>query len=323
MLEHLNYRKKRLISAVATAMSAIIVLSGGAVRTGVYAAAGYEDKALPIVTEEVGIGIGRSSGEAEAQSVSAPEEGRRGISVYIDGESYGGRAFLYNEVTYVGIRQFCETLAGASVSWDDATGTATAVSEGVTVSAAKGAEYITANGRYLWVKDGILIQNGLMYVPIRVLCKAYGADLEWNGEDYSVKIERGNGEIVSGSEFYDTDAVYWLSKIIHAESRGEVLTGKIAVGNVVLNRVRSNDYPDTIYGVIFDRKYGVQFSPIADGSINLEPDEESVAAAKLCLEGYTVSDTILFFINTDAAESLWVSNNRPFAVSIGNHDFYA
>lgn len=323
MLKHLNYRKKKLISAVATVMSVIIVLSGGAVRTGVYAAAGDEDKALPLLSEQLGIGIGRNARTSDGQTVAEIDNGRRNITVYIDGERYNGKAFLYNEVTYVGIRQFCETLAGARVSWNDATDTATAVSENVTVSASKNAEYIIANGRYFWVKDGVLIQNGLMYVPVRTLCKAYEASLEWNGEYYSVNVERGNGTIKSGSEYYESDAVYWLSKIINAESRGEPLTGKIAVGNVVLNRVRSDDYPNTIYGVIFDRKYGVQFSPIADGSINLEPDEESVIAAKLCLEGYTVSDSIMFFINTDAAESLWVSNNRPFAVSIGNHDFYA
>ncbi len=128
---------------------------------------------------------------------------------------------------------------------------------------------------------------------------------------------------VSAGEFYCADDLYWLSKIIYAESRGEELTGKIAVGNVVLNRVHSDGFPSTVYGVIFDDSCGVQFSPTADGTIYLEPDEESVIAAKLCLEGYTVSDEILYFVNAAIAADSWVQTNRPYVMAIGSHDFYA
>ncbi|MBE6709331.1 MAG: copper amine oxidase [Ruminococcaceae bacterium] len=316
--------KEKLISAAAAFISAAVLLSGSGMRMRTlaqYAEDAYDigsrtDYGQRSVVGSVPVTAGTNADVAGTMS-------RRSIAVYIDGVRYPGDAFLYKETTYVGLREFAKTIAGAAVSWNGSTNTATAKTSSVTVTATKGKEYISANGRYLWTKTGIIIRNDIMYVPVRALCIAFGAALTWNGTSYTVNINKGSGTIRSGASFYDSDEVYWLSKIIHAESRGEPLTGKIAVGNVVLNRVRSKDYPNTIYGVIFDKKYGVQFSPVADGSINLEPDTESIIAAKLCLEGYTVSTSILFFINKNIADNMWVTNTRPLAVSIGKHDFYA
>ena len=66
----------------------------------------------------------------------------------------------------------------------------------------------------------------------------------------------------------------WLSRILYAEANTEPLAGKIAVGNVIMNRVKSPEFPDTIYSVIFDRKYGVQFTPVANGSVYNNANEE-------------------------------------------------
>ena len=125
-----------------------------------------------------------------------------------------------------------------------------------------------------------------------------------------------------GSRFYDQTDLYWLSRIISAEAKGEPFAGKIAVGNVVINRMRSKSYPDSIYGVIFDRKHGTQFSPVSYGTIYNTPTAESVLAAKICLEGYTLSDEILFFVNPRYATSSWISKSRPFVFRIGGHWFY-
>ena len=100
------------------------------------------------------------------------------------------------------------------------------------------------------------------------------------------------------------------------------MNGKLAVGNVVLNRVRSAAYPNTIYGVIFDRKYGIQFSPVANGTIYNVPTEDAVIAAKMCLEGYSLSSDILYFVNPTKAPDSWIAKNRKYAFSIGNHAFF-
>ena len=77
----------------------------------------------------------------------------------------------------------------------------------------------------------------------------------------------------SGESFYGTRDVYWLSHIINAEAGNQPMDGQIAVGNVVLNRVADERFPNSVKEVVFDRRSGVaQFSPTADGSIGLTPD---------------------------------------------------
>ena len=147
-------------------------------------------------------------------------------------------------------------------------------------------------------------------------------DVTWNGDARTVQLSGTPVPLEAGSTYYDADEVYWLSRIISAESRGEPLIGQIAVGNVVLNRVDCPNYPNTIYGVIFDRKYGVQFAPVLNGSIWMTPYSASVTAAKICLEGYTVSEDILYFIDPEIATSFWIPNNRPYAFTVDNHAFY-
>ena len=100
------------------------------------------------------------------------------------------------------------------------------------------------------------------------------------------------------------------------------MKGKIAVGNVVLNRVRSSAYPGTIYGVIFDNRYGIQFAPVANGTIYNTPTVDSIIAAKICLEGYSLSSDILYFVNPQKAPNSWIANNRPYSFTIGNHAFF-
>ena len=142
---------------------------------------------------------------------------------------------------------------------------------------------------------------------------------------YAVNIENALAleETEKNIDYNDSD-IYWLSRIIEAESKGEPMEGKIAVGNVVLNRVVNEEYPNSIREVIFDKENGVQFTPVANGTIYNTPTEESVMAAKICLENYKLSNrNILFFLNPEISTSTWVPDNRDFVMTIGRHDFYA
>ena len=114
----------------------------------------------------------------------------------------------------------------------------------------------------------------------------------------------------------------WLSRIISAESRGESLRGQVAVGNVILNRVASGQFPDTIRDVIFDRKDAVQFEPVANGTIYSEPTAQSVLAARLALNGTSVVGNSLYFFNPSYSSGSWVRQNRPYHGTIGCHVFY-
>ena len=121
---------------------------------------------------------------------------------------------------------------------------------------------------------------------------------------------------------YDGETLYWLSRIISAESRGEVLLGQMAVGNVVLNRVAHQNYPDTVKGVVFDRNYGVQFEPVANGTVYDEPTATSVLAAKLCLEGARVVADSLYFYAPALSAGTWIVANGKYYTTIGCHKFY-
>ena len=160
-----------------------------------------------------------------------------------------------------------------------------------------------------------------MYIPAQTLIKALGVQIK-SQTNSDVTVTGRYTPLIHASKFYREDEVYWLSKIISAESGGETLIGQIAVGDVIMNRVKSNLYPNTIYGVIFDRKYGVQFSPTLDGSIYKNPTYTATLAAKICLEGTSLSDNALFFLNPKTAESNWIVKSRKYAYTIGGHDFY-
>lgn len=246
------------------------------------------------------------------------------VSVYMNGKQVlKDRALLVDSVTYVSIRSFSELASGGDVSWDAKTRTAYIKKDSRVVSATDGDYYINADGRYFYTVERIRIINDTMYVPIRPIAKAFGFEVGWDNTTRSVTLKNTGKLPVSGSKYYNSDDVYWLSRIISAESKGEPFKGQIAVGNVVLNRVKCKDYPNSIYGVIFDRRGGTQFSPVSFGTIYQKPTASSVIAAKICLEGYSLSNKILFFMNPRTSTSNWISRNRTFEFRINNHNFYS
>lgn len=122
---------------------------------------------------------------------------------------------------------------------------------------------------------------------------------------------------------YSSDDLYWLSRIIDAESKGEPYNGKVAVGNVIINRVNSKDFPNTIKGVIFEDYKGIpQFTPVSTGTIYNEPSKESVQAAKDALNNSRPVGNATYFFNPDKSEATWIVNNKTYVTRIGDHVFY-
>ena len=115
----------------------------------------------------------------------------------------------------------------------------------------------------------------------------------------------------------ESNDLYMLAKCIHAEARGEPYIGKVAVGAVILNRVASPDFPDTIYGVIYQPW---AFTAVHDGQINLEPEAASYQAATDALNGWDPTYGSLFYYNPATASSSWIFS-RQTVVTIGDHIF--
>lgn len=235
-----------------------------------------------------------------------------------------GRVFVIDGVTYVPMFKFADWLGmfTYTTSQSGNISTGKVKGENLEITAVEDSLYISANGRYFYTVSRVLELAGELYIPIEPMVKALNCHIGRDAGGAYVVRSGDTRLLKSADRFYREDEVYWLSKIISAESRGESLEGKIAVGNVVLNRVRSAQFPNTIYGVIFDKKFGVQFTPVANGTIYQEPTAESVIAAKICLEGYTLSNEALYFLNPKYSTASWVQNNREFAFTIGNHSFY-
>lgn len=242
-------------------------------------------------------------------------------TINIRGSKISVQGFVSGGVYYIPFRAAANAL-GMSYTYNSTTKTATMKGSGLTLIATDGCYSIYGNDRPLFSSSPVVIMNdGRMYVPLDAFAKAVGLGVSKGSSTVSL-----NGSVkalASASSFYRADEVLWLARIIHAESSGESLLGKIAVGNVVLNRVRSSSYPNTIYGVIFDRKYGVQFSPVLNGTIYNTPSYESTLAAKICLEGFDVSEGALFFLHPEISSSSWIPNTRQYLFSIGAHDFYS
>lgn len=119
------------------------------------------------------------------------------------------------------------------------------------------------------------------------------------------------------------DDLFWLARIIHAEAAGEPYIGKVAVGNVIMNRVKSPGFPNTVYGVIFEYYKGIpQFSPVQDGTIYNTPSGESYRAAQEAYYGSRPVRDALYFFNPAKASGSWIVRNRTYIATIGNHVFY-
>ncbi|MEK5235099.1 cell wall hydrolase [Paenibacillus sp. FSL L8-0470] len=112
-----------------------------------------------------------------------------------------------------------------------------------------------------------------------------------------------------------------LQKIVMAEAEGEPYQGKVAVANVVLNRLRSANFPDTIYKVIYQKS---QFSPVANGRLKrVKPNKDSIKAVNAALSGVKeVTDDTYFFLSLKLAQDLTVHHSQEYAKTIGNHTFY-
>ena len=281
-----------------------------------------------LATEPVG-------GEKKPVPAGAQAEPRGFI--FLDGVSQPVEYETGNGTTYVTVASFVSmvdpeavveeedgvvTVSSAVVEEiiDDEGNTANVVLETLSMKVSVKTPYIAANGRYLYAKDSIVMLDDCVAAPIRMLAKVFNIDVDYDAEAQAVLLTHGKGAeayIRPGDSYYDADTLYWLSRIIYAESGNQILDGKIAVGNVVMNRVNNPLFPNNIYDVLNQKN---QFSTASSLS-KRTPNSESVLAAKLVMDGAQVVPNALFFAR--AGLSCYASKNRPYVTTIGAHAFYA
>jgi N-acetylmuramoyl-L-alanine amidase len=168
-----------------------------------------------------------------------------------------------------------------------------------------------ANGYFYTVKSGdtlwkIAQRNGTTVYRIKKE-NNYWSNTIYPGQKFYISTKR---------KFSDYDR-YLMAKAIHAEARGEPFEGQVAIGGVILNRVRSDKFPNTVHGVIY-QPYA--FTAVIDGQIYLEPNSTAYKAADLAIKGWDPSEGALFYFNPKTATSKWIWT-RPQIKKIGNHIF--
>ena len=159
---------------------------------------------------------------------------------------------------------------------------------------------------------------------MKALCKLLNLGAAWDGG--ALMLDGSRLKLLEGGvDYYDLnysmEDVYWLSHIIGSEAGIEPMEGKIGVGNVVLNRVKDPEFPDTGFGVVYDYEHTVQFEPVSKGTIHEDPKPDDLIAAYLVLEGANTAGDCIYFVNPDFG-SYWFDNNLDFVMSIGRHNFY-
>ena len=126
-----------------------------------------------------------------------------------------------------------------------------------------------------------------------------------------------SSSLSSSSSSSNSSNLNLLARIIYGEARGEPYTGQVAVGAVVLNRVKSSSFPNTISGVIYQSG---AFDAVRDGQINLTPDSTAKKAAQDALNGWDPTYGAIYYFNPATATNKWIWS-RPMTVTIGNHRF--
>ncbi|MBR3641721.1 MAG: cell wall hydrolase, partial [Oscillibacter sp.] len=222
-------------------------------------------------------------------------------------------AFVESGVTYVPLRAFLNALGGWEIAWDAERREAVAASAFHTLRADPAGDLLTLDG--VPYSGQVAVEAGVTTVPLRLLVEALGGKVAWDAY-------LGGAAVTSPGAEFDAADLYWLSRIIYAESGAEPFEGQVAVGNVVLNRLRCNDFPNTIPAVIFDAAGGVQFEPTALGTVYQTPSEAAVEAAKRALRGENAVGAAMFFYAPALSEGAWINENCEYRRTIGGHRFY-
>ena len=246
------------------------------------------------------------------------------MPVYID-VLLSARAYLSGGTVFLPPEAVCAA-AGLSMSWSEDNGTLTLSVPGAVLTGLKGSGYFEADGRYIYAPDGWLVKSDVLYLPSDAIERLFGVRVSVSAKRDRLELSTDKLAVISGGANYyelnyDAELLYWLPQVINAEAKFEPLAGQIGVGNVVMNRLSSPDFPDTIFEVIYDTEHTIQFEPISTGGIFQEPTEQATIAAYLCLEGYSTVDDCLYFVNPEFGSG-WFDSSLELVDTIGHHNFY-
>ncbi|MDH8678972.1 cell wall hydrolase [Fusibacter bizertensis] len=206
-----------------------------------------------------------------------------------------GLVVVENGIPYGLVSDFAQRM-NIEVEWLQNAKLAVLTIDGDYLSFKMDSNLLIINNKSYEMKHNSFADNGRIYIPFEVLAEKLGITYQWDATLLHMTIQNSELEVLPSEVKelnYTDDDLLWLSRIIEAETRGGSLDKKTAVANVVLNRVNSTQFPNSIYEVIFQRN---QFPPAyKSGFMTKVPSDLSVAAAKRALMGVEVAKDCLYF----------------------------
>lgn len=319
------------LSAVMTVMPATALAAGGTAESDLTTAVAKAIRAQEDITPEDSILAGSleipQPEEEDVDQIPVEEEPlilpEDGVYLVLNDqdlilENYARRIAAN---TYVPVRDFF-TAMGCTVTWDGENGTIRITRaeelEGELIPGSRLAQF---NGRCWYMADSCVTVDGMAMIPLRDAAKVFNVHVSWDEETRTASLS-GYGLLEPGGTFYDQADLLWIARIVRHESGNQILDGKVAVANVILNRMGNPGFPNTAEEVIFDTRTGVQFVTRESTKIYIEPSEECFLAAKLAMEGYETAPDCLYFASNRVAKRCWAGRNRPTFGVIGGHTFF-
>lgn len=208
---------------------------------------------------------------------------------------------IYDGRAMVPVRAIAESLGATTIGWNEEYAMVTIEIEEKTLRMVIGSTTYRVGTESHEMDVAPIISEGRTMIPVRFVAEAFGCDVGWNDVLQTVEIYKEGVEVPEANAVsvdYTSEDVLWLARIINVEGLDIGYEAKLGIANVVLNRVKGDLYPNTVYDVIMDDAYAIQFPPAhRESFLTLEPDAQSWLVAKDALNGANNVEDCLYFNN--------------------------
>ncbi len=222
------------------------------------------------------------------------------ITMYFNGGFVATEVDPFNKdgITYVTLRSFTDLLNIQDVEWDGEERSVGISYSGKSLKFYLDQNIVLVNGREYFIDGQPTLVNGNTMVPLDFIAHNFDCDISWDSLTQSLYVKKEGISIKMNDGGYSSEDVLWLARIVQVEGNGTPYDCKLAIANVVLNRVKSGVFPDSVKNVIFHHG---QFPPAYKAGFSESiPRDENIYVAKMALNGDNNISTCLYF------------NNRPF-----------